>query len=214
MRVMPANNSKAIVHYWAGTYPGMLGHLYSPGGFRGPYDWLPFGLDNGAFPAWTKGEAWDEAAYRGLLERVAKAHHTPLWVLVPDVVADRDATLRSWERWAPELRGYGWPLAFAVQDGMTVGDVPDADVIFVGGSTVWKRRTMETWCKSFKRVHVGRINTEKWLWRCVEVGAESCDGTGWFRGDPDQLAGLEAFLKAYAAGVRTSPRKLPDLFAA
>jgi len=35
---------------------------------------------------------------------------------------------------------------------------------------------------AFPRVHVGRINGEKGLWECHEAGAESCDGTGWFRG--------------------------------
>jgi hypothetical protein len=199
MMVMPANNGKGIVHYWAGKYPGLLGHLYSPDGFRGPYPWLPFALDNGAFPAYTKGVPWNEEAYRKLLARVAAQQQAPLWILAPDVVADRDATLRSWERWAPELRTFGWPLAFAVQDGMTVGDVPDADVIFVGGSTEWKRETMAMWGANFARVHVGRINTEKWLWRCVEIGAESCDGTGWFRGDKAQLAGLASFLEKRAS---------------
>lgn len=209
---MPANNSKSIVHYWAGRYPGALGHLYGPGAFRGPYDWLPFALDNGAFGAFTSGAPWDAAAWLALLARVERTGETPLWALVPDVVGNRDATLRAWEQWSPVARRFGWPLAFAVQDGMTPGDVPDADVVFVGGTTRWKRRSMASWAKAFPRVHIGRINTAKWLWRCVEIGAESCDGTGWFRGRVEQLAGLESFLASYAAGVRTIPRRHPDLF--
>lgn len=215
MRVMPSNNSKSIVHYWAGRYPGALGHLYGPGGFRGPYPWLPFALDNGAFGAFTAGTPWESSVWTDLMDRAAACGASPLWALVPDVVGDRDGTLRAWERWSPVARGYGWPLAFAVQDGMTKGDVPDdADVLFVGGSTRWKRRTMHQWARDFPRVHIGRINTEKWLWRCVEIGAESCDGTGWFRGNKVQIAGLESFLADYAAGVRAPRRPLPDLFEA
>lgn len=209
---MPANNSKSTVHYWAGRYPGALGHLYGPGAFRKPYPWLPFALDNGAFAAFTNGTEFDSAAWVALLDKVERTGESPLWALVPDVVGDRDATLRAWEKWAPVASRYGWPLAFAVQDGMTKGDVPAADVIFVGGTTRWKRRSMAQWARDFQRVHIGRINTAKWLWRCVEVGAESCDGTGWFRGDKEQLAGLENFLESYANGVRTIPRILPDLF--
>src|SRR5690606_19465502 len=83
----------------------------------------------------------------------------PRWLLVPDVVADRDATIARWREWEPKLRPFGFPLAFAVQDGMTAEDVPaDADVIFVGGTTDWKWRTVWRWCHDFPRVHVGRVN--------------------------------------------------------
>ena len=96
----------------------------------------------------------------------------------------------------PVIRSYGWPAAFAVQDGMTSGDVPaEADVVFVGGSTAWKRRTMHEWCDHFPRVHVGRVNTGRWLWECDEAGAESCDGTGWFRGDKAQTNSLLSYLR-------------------
>lgn len=209
---MPANNCKSVVHYWAGRYPNLIGHLYGPGAFRGPFAWMPFALDNGAYGAFSAGTAWDSDAWLALLDKVERTGERPLWVLVPDVVGDRDGTLRAWERWSPVAERYGWPLAFAVQDGMARGDVPDCDVVFVGGTTRWKRRTMHQWARDFRRVHIGRINTARWLWRCVEIGAESCDGTGWFRGDPEQLAGLESFLVSYAAGVRRIPRRLPDLF--
>ena len=57
----------------------------------------------------------------------------PAWVLVPDKVGDRQATIELWEAWAPRVRAwYGWPLAFAVQDGMIARDVPSAaQVVFV-----------------------------------------------------------------------------------
>lgn len=41
------------------------------------------------------------------------------------------------------------------------------------------------WCKNFKRVHVGRVNNERRLQYCEDIGAESVDGTGWFRDKSD-----------------------------
>lgn len=196
MLVMPANNRGIVAGWLAGRFPGRIGHLYSPGSMTRAYDFIPFALDNGRFPAWAHNKPWDEHAFLGLLERVALCGHTPRWLLVPDVVADRDGTLLEWDRWSPQLRRYGWPLAFAVQDGMTTDDVPgDADVVFVGGTTDWKRKHLHDWCEAFSRVHVGRINTDKWLWECHEAGAESCDGTGWMRGDQRQFAGLLTYLE-------------------
>jgi hypothetical protein len=107
MMVMPANNGKSVVHYWAGKYPGRIGHLYSPDGFRAPVPWLPYALDNGRFPAWSAGKAWDEDGYRRMLDRAAESGFSPRWALVPDVVADREGTLAEWDRWAALLSGYG-----------------------------------------------------------------------------------------------------------
>ena len=203
MIVMPANNRGIVAGWLAGRFPGFVGHLYSPGGISSLYDFIPFALDNGRFSVWAAGKEWDESAFVGMLDRVSGSGpgKAPRWVLVPDLVGDRDGTLREWDRWCVRIQGYGWPLAFAVQDGMTPDDVPaEADVVFVGGSTDWKRRTIRLWCESFERVHVGRINTDKWLWECAEAGAESCDGTGWMRGDQRQLAGLVTCLERNAKG--------------
>lgn len=201
MIVMPANNRGMVVGWLCGRFPGRIGHLYSPGGLSRLLDFVPFALDNGKFPVWAAGKEWDEGAYVGMLDRVAEMAGRPRWILVPDVVADRDGTLREWDHWCHRLQAYGWPLAFAAQDDMEPDDVPaEAAVVFLGGSTAWKRRTLHDWCDAFPRVHVGRINTNKWLWECDEAGAESCDGTGWMRGDQAQLAGLIDYLERSAAG--------------
>lgn len=207
MLVMPANSGKAIVHYWGGRYPGLVGHLYSPEGWRGPFEWLPYALDNGAFSAFRHGRAWDREAFLELTRRAAAADVAPRWVLAPDVVGDRDATLRLWDTWRSTLSREGWPIALALQDGMTPTDASNcgADVLFIGGSTPWKRRQLRDltpWRLVCERIHVGRINGARWLWLCAEQQVESCDGTGWFRGDPVQLAGLADFLARYAAGER------------
>lgn len=210
MIVMPANNNAMRVGWLAGRFPDRIGHLYSPGGLRGPYDFMPFGLDNGRFACWANGVAWDGEAFLGMLARVQDSGLSPRFVLIPDVVGDRDATLREWDRWWNPVNRFGWPLAFAAQDGMTPDDVPrEAVVVFLGGTTEWKRSALHLWCESFPRVHVGRINTERWLWECHRAGAESCDGTGWLRGDPVQWRGLLRYLETSAAGKGEAQNPLP-----
>ena len=152
---------------------------------------MPWAMDNGAYGAWTEQREWDEAAFYS--KALFPWHPGPLWIAVPDVVADREGTLASWARHAPQLAGK--PLAFVVQDGMTAADVPgSAEVVFVGGTTEWKWRTVRGWCRDFPRVHVGRVNGERGLWQAHEAGAESCDGTGWGR-DPSRKDKLPALIR-------------------
>jgi len=202
--VMPSNNCKAEVHYWQGKYGG-LGHLYAPGGERGPYRHLPYALDNGAFGAFSRGDDFDAEAFTDLLEWAAAQAIEPLWVVVPDVVGDAKATLEKWQREAAGVRDrFGFRLALAVQDGMRPSDVRELklepDVIFVGGSTRWKWESLPGWCATHPRVHVGRCNRPEALYRCAALGVESCDGTGWFRGDPVQTEGLRLFLERQSRG--------------
>lgn len=193
MLVMVANNTGIKVGYLAGKFEGKIGHLYSPGAQRGPEDFIPYSLDNGAF---GHDDDWQETAWFELMDWALLSGQNPLWCLVPDVVGDRIRTLRRWEMYFPRAEKYGWPLAFAVQDGMSPEDVPgSADVIFVGGTTEWKWKTMPMWCREFPRVHIGRVNTYRRLWDCHDAGAESVDGTGWMRGDQVQYRGLRAYLE-------------------
>jgi hypothetical protein len=197
MVVMPTANTGFDCGVFFGKYPDKLGQLFSPDDKNGmPRQEYPWALDNGVFGAWTRGDKWNEEPLFRFLE---KYHFlTPSWVVVPDWVADRDKTLRLWDQYAPALIAFGVPLAFVVQDGMTTSDVPtEADIVFVGGSTSWKWRNLRMWTESFPRVHVGRVNTEKLLWMAHDSGAESCDGTGWFRGDRQQLAGLDRYLQGH-----------------
>ena len=198
MVVMPSCNAGIRIGYLAGRYPGTLGHLFSPGDQKGPFAFMPYALDNGVFGA---GDKWVAEPWIKLLEWAKLSGQMPLWTLVPDAVGDRPLTLKRWTDFRKTAASYGWPLAFAVQDGMKASDVPKrADVVFVGGTTEWKWRTMAEWCRRFARVHVGRVNSFKRLVECEEAGAESADGTGWTRGDQVQWRGLEAFVRGERSG--------------
>lgn len=205
MIVMPSNSRGIVTGYLCGKFDGRMGHLYSPEGLSGRlYDWLPFALDNGKYACWAADRAWSEDGYKKMLDAVASMGGSALWALVPDAVGDRDETLRLFDRHAPLVASYGWPIAIAVQDGMTPADIPsDAQVVFVGGTTEWKwgPEGLPVFASAFDRVHVGRVNTNGKLWECHEAGAESCDGTGWFRGDQKQLAGLVSYLERSSAGM-------------
>jgi hypothetical protein len=201
MMVMPANNAKMLVGYLAGKYEGRIGWLMSPGGWRNPYPWLPYAFDNGAFTVFSNGLKWDDDVFYDHVQKSVGQTHKPMWVAVPDVVGNREATLANWVTHHQRVREYGVKTAFVVQDGMTPDDLPaDADVVFVGGSTNWKWQNLKMWTANHPRVHVGRVNTERLLWMAHEAGAESCDGTGWFRGDKKQLAGLLRYLEDSTKG--------------
>jgi hypothetical protein len=196
MRVLVANNRTKRAHEMAKRL-GNMGHLYSPGYQRAQtYEHLPYALDNGRFIAWKNKAEWDRVAYTKLLQWAFEVDRSPLWALVPDVVADKEGTLEEWQYWYPRLRGFPWPIAFAVQDGMEPEDVPStAQVIFIGGSTEFKMKAIRPFCEAFPRVHVGRVNTLKRLIYCYRAGVESVDGTSWFIA-PEKWRDLERFLVA------------------
>ncbi len=153
----------------------------------------PYALDNGAFVG------FDERKFLGLIEK-AKRAKPPLWIVVPDKVGDKKGTIELWKQWEERLRPLGWPLAMAMQDGMTPDDFL-GDVAFIGGSTQWKWRNLRMW-SDVPRFHVGRVNTERHLWQSHEAGAESCDGTGWFRDVHEELPGLLRYLEKSTGGNR------------
>lgn len=215
MIVMPANSSGWFWHALA-RETGRLGHLFSPGGQRGPWPWLPYALDNGAFSCWEPESntfdaakwATTEAAWKRLLFWAQAAPIRALWAIVPDIPGNAAATLERWTQFAPVVERAGIPLAIAVQDGMTPESVralsPAPAVIAVGGTTEWKWQTVAGWASAFPRVHLLRCNAPAKLYELESLGVESCDGTGWARGDRRQTQGLEAWCR-----IRPSPINEP-----
>jgi len=194
MLIMPSNNTGFEAGRLFGMFPKRLAHLQNCDSLREPKIGIPWALDNGVFGAYTSGRTWSEEPFYSFLD--AFSAWNPMWVVVPDSVGNKEKTITLWEKHAPAIKAFGVPLAFAAQDGMNPDDVPsDADVVFIGGSTSWKWRHLSMWTANFPRVHVGRVNSQRLLEQAEENGAESCDGTGWFR-DPKRTQELEDYLNA------------------
>jgi hypothetical protein len=193
MIVMPSNNSGFEAGYLFGKYPDRLAHLHSCDSLREPKRGIPWALDNGVFGAFTQGRRWSEEPFYTFLENYSA--WMLMWVVMPDSVGNRDETLRLWENHYNAVSAFNVPIAFAAQDGMMPQDVPkEAAIVFVGGSTSWKWRNLSMWTESFSRVHVGRVNSKRLLDMAEGSGAESCDGTGWFR-DPKRTQELSDWLE-------------------
>lgn len=202
MLVMPANATGWFWHCLA-RETGRIGHLYSPGAQRGPWPWFPFAMDNGAFSCWDrKKNLFDDAKWDAMLPKwkrmlqwASPSIQRCRWAIVPDVPGDSKRTLERWPKYVQTVIDAEIPPAIAVQDGMTVEDVkrlsPAPVVICVGGTDDFKWGTVEMWAKHFKRVHVLRCNMPDKLQWLEDLGIESCDGTGWNRGNRKQTIGLE-----------------------
>ena len=174
MMIMPSNNTSSIVHYFAGKYPGKIGLLISPGGYRKPPFYLPYAVDNGCFIK------WDEKEFFFMLRKISLLREKPIFVCVPDVVADAEETNKRWYEYHHRI---DFKKAFVAQDGHEPNDVPkEAYAVFIGGSTDWKLNNAHKFKGTAEWLHIGRVNTEMRLRWADEIGADSVDGTGFFRG--------------------------------
>lgn len=199
MRIYLANHSSLELGYLQGKY-GQIGWLLSPQsyGVTKQRDFMPMAFDNDAYSAYQNKTEWDEGAWLNMLDKMEKDKVKPEWVLVPDVVGNRQRTLENFFVYREAISRRGWPVAVAVQDGMVPQDISSTvDVIFVGGTTKWKWKSLSMWCQAFPRVHCGRVNSLEKLQICRRLGVESVDGTYWFRfmKPPEYLKDFELFFK-------------------
>jgi hypothetical protein len=148
-----------------------------------PREALPYAIDNGAWKAFQQNQPFDAEAFSSLVEKHGGAAD---FVVIPDIVAGGNKSLRFSLEWLPKLRHLRKVL-LPVQDGMDMGAV--AEVIrqwpgcgiFLGGSTEWKLQNIYT-CGIMAVAlkcyyHVGRVNTVRRIRRCWQAGADSFDGT-------------------------------------
>jgi hypothetical protein len=178
-----------------------LGRLVQPRHYPGiaqtAAEGIPWAADNDAFIA------FDEAAYRAMLARLAGLRGC-LFVAAPDVVeqtpagpvGDAAATLERFGTWSAEVRAAGLPVALVAQDGLERLPVPwaDLDALFVGGSTVWKlsahaARFVAQANRRGKWTHMGRVNSARRLEWAKAIGCRSVDGTQWARFTDTYLPG-------------------------
>ncbi len=135
--------------------------------------------DNGCY-----SDKWDEAKWWKFLVENAHDADSCLFAVAPDVVGDAWATQLRAMPWLPKIRALGYPVAYVGQDGARANRLPweHFDVLFIGGTTEWKlglvARALITEAKvRGKRVHAGRVNSERRFEYFRAIGADSCDGT-------------------------------------
>ena len=174
---------------------GLIGYIDTPRqGNRRPRG-VRWCADNGRFGrGWPGLDAW----HTWLAANAADAPRCE-FAAAPDVVGDAEATLAESVPWLPEIRRLGYPAALVAQDGLTDTSTPwgDLDVLFLGGTTAWKlgpraRRLASIARGRGKRVHMGRVNSERRYRYASAIGCTSADGTyltyGPDRNLPDVLA--------------------------
>lgn len=157
--------------------------------------WL-WAADNGAFSA-----RWDEREWWTWLASDRNPRESCLFAVMPDVVADAEATVRLAERWSALVRDAGYRAAFVAQDGSDRHPPPwDLfDVLFIGGSTEFKlgAEAVRLMAEAHHRevpVHVGRVNSLRRLNWAREQHANTADGT-FIRWAPDvNVARVERWL--------------------
>lgn len=154
---------------------GLLGQMVTPDQGNRVVDGVRWALDNGCF-----SERWTADRWLAALARYQDALGC-LWAVVPDVVADADATDRLWSQWLPAVHKHGYQAAYVLQDGCE--SIPaEACAVFVGGSTEWKlgpaahalvaqAKQLGLWA------HMGRVNSLKRLRYAQAIGCDSADGT-------------------------------------
>ena len=169
------------------------GRLLTP---RHPYEayetaraGIPWAIDNDGFGG-VDVALFQSMIYK-LLDEGMLGHPSCLFLNVPDVylgdgVEAHEATMESWRHWEPFLRMTGFPLAFTLQIGATVANVPwgECGAVFIGGDTDWKLGPEARECvREAKRrglhVHMGRVNSMQRIGYAKAIGCDSVDGTGW-----------------------------------
>ncbi len=181
MKLLVSGSSKTVRRL-SNDWPDHLGHLLTPNAGNRVETMLKTGLpwaaDNGAF------NGFDAERFTAFLGRIAFKPRC-LFVVVPDVVADCQATMRMFAKWAPIVRSItGQPIAFVGQDGAESAVLPwsGMDAWFVGGSTQWKlsQASIDLMREARERgkwVHVGRVNSLSRLTWAFDHGADSVDGS-------------------------------------
>lgn len=136
---------------------------------RAGYVWA---ADNDAF------NGFDPDAYRKMLKTLNGIPGC-LFVTIPDVVGDHEATWLNYLEWMGEVEQ---PRAYVLQDGAEHVPWNGIAALFVGGSTEYKlSREAEEWVREAKDrgkwVHMGRVNSWRRLKLAKAWGVDSIDGT-------------------------------------
>lgn len=183
MRIL-VSGATATLRTLATVYPKHLGVLLTPqNGNRMCSLPLPWACDNAAFSKPDDDKFWRMSMNAWTMMQ----HHPPMWVAAPDVVGNHLATRRLfdvwWKYWHVEIGYVPFPVAFVLQNGCVSKQVPwdRISAVFVGGDDQFKLRMVSELIVDAKSrgklVHVGRVNSQRRLKYCIDIGADTVDGT-------------------------------------
>lgn len=140
---------------------------------------LPWACDNDCF------FSYNPMAIYGMLQKY-KGLSGCVFINAPDVVQNHAATLKRFHIWERIIHNMGYPVAFTIQNGCTVKDVPwsKCEAIFIGGDNRFKyspevRSIVLEAAQRRLWIHNGRVNTPERIKYSRVIGCTSFDGTGY-----------------------------------
>lgn len=182
---------------------GVIGLLNTPKNNYIIRDGWVWAADNGCFN--EKTYVGDGKWFAWLQKFTPAQRGGCLFATAPDVVGDHEATLDRSLPWLERIRDLGYKAAFVLQDGATVDTVPwdRFDVAFVGGSTEFKlgataKGLIAEAQQRGKKVHVGRVNSQKRFLAFAHLGVDSSDGTFLGFGPEKNLPKLLGWIERHA----------------
>lgn len=182
MKILIPDHPKHIIPYCSQElYISHFGFLASPTHNKKPDTAIELGvtwaMDNGAFVK------RDSKSFEAMLERYQHLI-PPMWVVAYDVPGDASETLRLFPQWAKIIQSYGYSVALAAQNGLTVNQVDwdNIQCLFIGGKGTWRSShacmaLIDEAKKRGKWTHLGRVNTWGRIMSAWNVGYDSVDGS-------------------------------------
>lgn len=142
-----------------------------------------FAVDNGAYYYGKKELEFDNDNFIDFLDKLKSIEAKPDFIVIPDVLYNKEKTLDFAHYWIPNLKKYKWPLYMVLQDGMIPHDTVlfqnHVKGFFLGGSHKWKWKNAEMWveyvhaCKL--QMHFGGCGKFKELLKAKRMGFDSID---------------------------------------
>lgn len=125
---------------------------------------------------------FDEDNYFNHIEKMMPCADKCLFCVIPDVPGHAEHTRILWEHSVRQYGELSLPLAYVMQDGSHLEDLPEeADVFFLGGTDEWRERygavMLERGAALGKRTHVGRVNSARRVKALAMLHCDSVDGT-------------------------------------
>jgi hypothetical protein len=151
--------------------------------------------DNDAFTG------FDANQFRRALDAYADNVDTCRFIVCPDVICDAQATTRQFYAWYFEIKRYGYPIAYVLQNGVTLDMIPWAwvDCLFIGGDDKFKfSQVIRDIANEAKArhiwLHMGRVSSQYRIIYSKSIGCDSYDGTHYIF-EPANLKKHLPFLK-------------------